>query len=246
MSELLTVKDLSSGYRPEQTALADVNFSLKAGSTVGVIGPNGSGKTTLFRTLIGELKPLSGSIDLNGRIAYLPQIEHARLDFPATAFDVALMGAYPRTKWYLPVSKSDRRLTQRALDKVGIAAAGKKPFGELSGGQRQRVLIARALVQQADLLLLDEPFSGVDHPNSEAIMEVIDDLKSNGHTVMISTHDIQQAKCWESVLCLNGRQVAFGPTAPTLTSETIQQTYGHEILILDDGSRAVTVGHHHH
>ena len=156
------MRGVSGGYASARDALRDVSFAAGAGEIVGVLGPNGGGKTTLFRALLGELPFRRGDVELAGRPAYVPQTERARLDFPVSAFDVVLMGAYARTPWFRRVARRDREAAHAALERIGLADEAGASFGALSGGQRQRVLIARALLQDAPVLLLDEPLSGVD------------------------------------------------------------------------------------
>lgn len=240
------VAGLSAAYGAGPPALHDVTFSALGGQAVAVLGPNGGGKTTLFRALLGEIAVVSGSVTLRGHAAYVPQTERARLDFPVSALDVALMGAYARTPWYRPVSATDRRLALDALARVGLEDHARERFGILSGGQRQRALIARALVQDAGVLLLDEPFAGVDRVNEHAIMEMFDGLRAEGRVLLIATHDIEQARRWDWVLCLRGAQVAYGPPATTLSTEVLEATYGAEIVVLADGTRAIAVQHHDH
>jgi manganese/iron transport system ATP-binding protein/manganese/zinc/iron transport system ATP- binding protein len=242
----LAVEELSAAYGPGEPALRGVTFSAPRGEAVAVLGPNGGGKTTLFRALLGEIAVVSGSYAIDGGAAYVPQTERARLDFPVSALDVALMGAYGRTPWYRPVGAADRRRARAALARVGLEDRARERFGALSGGQRQRVLIARALVQDACVLLLDEPFAGVDRTSEQAIMEMFDELRAEGRTLLIATHDIDQARHWDRVLCLRGRQIAYGPPAATLDTATLEATYGAEIVMLGDGSRAIAVQHHAH
>jgi ABC-type Mn2+/Zn2+ transport system ATPase subunit len=246
VSRGVRVSELSGGYVPGRDAVRDVEFTAEPGQVVGVLGPNGGGKTTLFRALLGELPVRRGEVLLPGRPAYVPQTERARLDFPVSAFDVALMGAYARTRWYRRVSADDRRLAHEALTRVGLEDHARKRFGALSGGQRQRALIARALVQNAGVLLLDEPFAGVDRVSEQAIMEMFDTLRAEGRVLLIATHDIEQARRWDRVLCLRGAQVAYGPPDTTLSTEVLEATYGAEIVVLEDGTRAIAVQHHDH
>ena len=240
------VAGLSVSYGAGALALRDVGFSAAAGQAVAVLGPNGGGKTTLFRALLGEVPATAGTARVHGATAYVPQTERSRLDFPVSALDVALMGAYSRTPWYRRIAGGDRAVARTALDRVGLADRAGTRFGALSGGQRQRVLIARALVQDAGVLLLDEPFAGVDRASEEAIMGILDELRGEGRVLLIATHDVEQARRWDRVLCLAGRQVAYGPPAQTLTNAVLEGTYGEEIVVLDCGHRAVAVQHHTH
>jgi ABC-type Mn2+/Zn2+ transport system ATPase subunit len=242
---LVRTESLSGGYAPGRDALAEIGFVLEPGQVAGVLGPNGGGKTTLFRALLGELPHRRGTVELDGRPAYVPQTEHARLDFPVSALDVALMGAYGRTPFYRRVARADRDAAHAALERVGLAERSREGFGTLSGGQRQRVLIARALVQEASVLLLDEPLSGVDAPSAARIEAVLAELAAEGRGLLVATHDVAQAQRFDRVLCLHTRQLAYGPPAEVLTPACLQQTYGDELVVLD-GGRAVNVGHHEH
>jgi ABC-type Mn2+/Zn2+ transport system ATPase subunit len=187
-----------------------------------------------------------GSVELAGRAAYVPQTDRTRLDFPVSALDVALMGAYGRTPAWRRVARGDRALAREALDRVGLADRAGTRFGVLSGGQRQRVLLARALVQDAPVLLLDEPLSGVDAVSAARIEDVFDGLRAEGRALLVATHDVEQARRWDAVLCVNRRQVAYGAPAETLTPEVLQETYGAELIRLGDGDRAVAIDHHGH
>jgi len=219
-----------------------------AGRSVCVLGPNGGGKTTLFRALTGELEPVEGRVAVAGPPAYVAQTERTRLDFPVSALDVALMGSLARGRWWLPAPRSERERAQAALERVGLATQASMRFGELSGGQRQRVLLARALVQDAPLLLLDEPLAGVDPASAELIDAVFGELRAEGRTLLVSTHDVASARRFDLVLCLSRRQVAFGPPAEALDRATIEATYGSELIVIDADAplHAVTVQHHDH
>ena len=243
---LVRTDALSGGYVPGRDALADVGFTLDGGQVAGVLGPNGGGKTTLFRALLGELPHARGTVELAGRPAYVPQTEHARLDFPVSALDVALMGAYGRTPFYRRIARADRAAAAAALERVGLADRAHAVFGTLSGGQRQRVLIARALVQQAPVLLLDEPLSGVDAPSAARIETVLAELAREGRALLVATHDVAQAQRFDRVLCLHTRQLAFGPPDEVLTPACLQETYGAELVVLGEGGAAINVGHHEH
>ncbi|MGI9048951.1 MAG: metal ABC transporter ATP-binding protein [Rubrobacteraceae bacterium] len=247
-SYLAEVSGLSAGYGAHPV-LRDIGFRVEPGSRIGVLGPNGGGKTTLFRVLLGELAPLEGSVTVRTRCGVVPQTERSRLDYPVSALDVALMGTLGRVSWWRRPGRDERRRALGALDEVGLRDLADRQFGELSGGQRQRVLVARALVQDARLLLLDEPFSGLDGPSSERLGSLLGRLSSEGRGLMISTHDIEQVRGWDMVLCLNQRQVAFGKPSETLTRPVIEATYGPQVVVIEgDGTReasAILPPQHH-
>jgi manganese/iron transport system ATP-binding protein/manganese/zinc/iron transport system ATP- binding protein len=158
------------------------------------------------------------------------------------------MGSLPRGRWWLPPRQADRVAALQALERVGLAAERDARFGELSGGQRQRVLLARALVQDARVLLLDEPLAGVDPASAERIDRLFDELRDEGRALLVSTHDVESARRFDLVVCLNRRQLAFGPPAEVLDRATLEATYGRELIVLEGPgpARAVTVQHHEH
>jgi ABC-type Mn2+/Zn2+ transport system ATPase subunit len=240
------VAGLGGGYAPGVDAIVDLDFALEGGRIAAVLAPNGGGKTTLFRALLGELPVRRGVVELAGRPAYVPQTDRTRLDFPVSALDVTLMGAYGRTPPWRRISRADRAAARAALERVGLADHARTRFGALSGGQRQRVLIARALLQDAPVLLLDEPLSGVDAASAARIEAVFAELRREGRTLLVATHDVEQARAWDAVLCLHKRQVAFGVPSDTLTGDVLQATYGAELVVLGGGRSAVTVEHHEH
>jgi ABC-type Mn2+/Zn2+ transport system ATPase subunit len=236
---LVETSGLVAGYDPGRPVLRDVTFTLETGQALAVLGPNGGGKTTLLRVLLGELSVLAGACRVEGRAAYVAQSGRARLDFPVSALDVVLMGAYSRTPAWRRLGRAERTRAQGVLERVGLRAEAKRRFGELSGGQRQRVLIARALLQDAPLLLLDEPFTGVDRASEAGLLGILDELRAEGRGLVVSTHDIEHARRWDRVLCLNGSQVAFGPPAEALTPAALHATYGEEMVTLGEETVAV-------
>lgn len=230
--------------------LDDVNVTLSRGGSVALIGPNGAGKSTLIRSVLGLVPLASGEIHVLGRsaedaridVAYVPQIDALDPEFPISVLGVVLMGRYRRIGWIRRPDRNERKIAMDALATVGLIERAKDRFGLLSGGQRQRVLIARAIAQQAKLLLLDEPFNGVDSTTQTMLLDVLDDLRANGAAVVMSTHDLAVAHlaCDDCVL-LNRRQVAFGPVARVLTDDLLRETYGPPAVQLRHGQDTVSV-----
>jgi ABC-type Mn2+/Zn2+ transport system ATPase subunit len=246
MAEALArTSELAAGYG-HGAAIEDVTFEVDAGQRVALLGPNGGGKTTLLRVLLGELKPMRGTVEVAARCATVPQTERSRLDFPVSALDVALMGALPRLPWWSRPGAADRRAAHAALERVGVGGRAEHTFGELSGGQRQRVLIARGLVQDARLLLLDEPFAGLDMPAARDLESLIAELAAEGRGIVIATHDLAQAQRWDLVLCLNRHQIAFGKPDEVLDREVLEATYAGAIVELPGSDHVGVLPAHHH
>jgi ABC-type Mn2+/Zn2+ transport system ATPase subunit len=244
---LVLARDLAVGYggRP---VLEGLTFDVQPGQRLGVLGPNGGGKSTLLRALLGELTALAGRLELSSRCSVVPQTERSRLDYPVSALDVAVMGSVSRLPWWRRPGRGERKRALSALAEVGLEALAAAPFGELSGGQRQRILVARALVQDAGLVLLDEPFTGVDSASADVLAALIDRLAGEGRGVLVATHDVDQARGFDRVLCLNGRQIAFGPP-DVLTLPVLEATYGGAIVAVEGGdgqpARGILPAHHH-
>ncbi len=225
--------------------LEDVSFKVEPGQQVAVVGPNGAGKSTLFKAIAGILRPSAGKIDVYGHgpgghicIAYVPQRSEIDWTFPATVADVVMMGRIGKIGLFRRPTSDDWDLVHASLDRVRMRDLAEQQIGELSGGQQQRVFIARALAQEAELLLMDEPFSGLDVPSQETITEIIGGLRGNGVTVMVATHDLNlAAEQFEQVMLLNHRLVAFGTPSQVLTSRALAQAYGGHMHVLstDDG-----------
>jgi len=242
---LVTVSGMSAGYNGRAT-IEDVGFSLAGGQRLALLGPNGGGKTTLLRTLLGELRPQGGTVDLRSRCASVPQTDRSRLDYPVSALDVVLMGSLARLAWWQRPGAGERESAREALERVGLDGRAEETFGRLSAGQRQRVLIARGLIQDADLLLLDEPFAGLDKTSAIALESLVESLAAEDRGVIIATHDLDQARRWDLVLCLNHRQVAFGRPDEVLDRAVLEATYGGEIVEIPGAPGVGLLPPHHH
>ena len=248
MSDPLEVTGVSVAFGATRT-LDDVTFAAPTGCIVGVIGPNGAGKSTLFRAMLGLL-PHTGTVRIAGTPAYVPQGDRTTADFPATAFDVALMGRYGATPWWRPLGRAAKASAEQALDDVGMSDHRTCAFGELSGGQRQRVIMARALAHGGQVMLLDEPLTGVDAASGRILHEAIGRLRDRGGTILVATHDLNEAAATcDRLLFLNRRVIAYGPPDATFTAETLGRTY-EGILVVSDGTtagriRVLDEGAHH-
>jgi len=245
----LALAGVSASYG-SAPVLNDVSFSLDAGERVAVVGPNGAGKSTLFRVIVGLMPHTRGDVLVHGHshhagdcpsIGYVPQRDEVDWRFPVTVLDVVVMGRVKEIGWLRLPGRKDREAARAALAQVGLAALEGRPIADLSGGQQQRVFIARAMAQSADVLLLDEPFGGVDVEAQSAIFEILDRLRREGVTVIIATHDLQMATTrFDRLLLLNRRLVADGPAGVVLTPERLAAAYGGRLTFWQDG-RLVTV-----
>jgi ABC-type Mn2+/Zn2+ transport system ATPase subunit len=242
----ISVRDLSVRFGP-RIALERVSFTLPAGSFGGLLGPNGAGKTTLLRALLGQL-PHTGTIEAPGTAGYVPQLGRMQTSFPVDALGVVLMGRYPHIGWWRRPDREDRERALDLLRQVGLADSAKAPFGSLSGGQRQRVLVARALAQEGEVLLLDEPLTGIDAASRDAVLDVIARERETGRTILMTTHDLHEAGAvCDRLLLLNRELIAEGSTEAVFTPEALRRAYGSEVLVLREGLVVLDdAAHHNH
>lgn len=240
ITPVIHIDDLSISYERKRV-LSNIYLRLAPGHVYGVLGPNGAGKSTLFKAILGLIEAASGEIKVNGlpidsqrkELVYVPQKSEVDWSFPATVYDVVLMGRYPHKKVFHRLKASDRTKAKDAMEELGITHLQKRQIGELSGGQQQRVFLARALCQEAEILFLDEPFVGVDITTEEKIITVLKRLASEGKTMLVVHHDLSTVPVYfDQVLLLNQRLIAYGPTATTFTQENIAKAYSGQLPIL--------------
>ncbi len=261
MVPAIEVTHVTVSYPNGHQALRDVTFSLDAGGICGLVGINGSGKSTLFKTLMGFIRPTTGQVRLNGMpvaralktniVAYVPQAEDVDWNFPVLVEDVVMMGRYGHMGFLRIASRADRDAVDSALERVGMSAFRKRQIGELSGGQKKRVFLARALAQEGRIILLDEPFTGVDVTTENAIMELMRELRDNGHLMLVSTHNLGSVPDFcDQVVLINKTLLAAGPTQTVFTQANLEKAFGGVLrhfqlvganLHDDDDPRGVTV-----
>lgn len=236
---VIDISALSVSYERKRV-LTNIYLTLEAGRSYGVVGPNGAGKSTLFKAMLGLIE-YTGKVSIEGgpienkrkTVVYVPQKTDVDWHFPATVFDVVLMGRYPHKKLFQRLQAADREMALQALQEVGIEDLKERQIGELSGGQQQRVFLARALCQQADVFLLDEPFVGVDITTEEKIIQILKGLAKAGKTVLVVHHDLSSVReYFDEVILLNQRLIAYGSVATTFTQENIKRAYGAQLPIL--------------
>lgn len=229
----IEVDHLTVSYGPVP-ALLDISLRIPPGKLVGIIGPNGSGKSTLMKAILGFLRPDVGQVRVfgqpaeraKGRVAYVPQRGSVDWDFPVTVREVALMGRYGHVPWWRDLGAEDRRIADEALEMVRMSQHAHRQIGQLSGGQQQRVFMARAMAQGAEILLLDEPFAGVDAATERAILDVLNRTRAAGRTLLVVHHDLATAaEYFDSLVLLKQRLYAFGPPAAVLNPELLSQVY---------------------
>ena len=243
----LSVHDVTVAYR-RAPVLWDIDYDAPPNGLIGMVGPNGAGKSTLLKAVLGLVPMTSGRIEVFGepvapqraRIAYVPQRESVDWDFPVTAHEVVAMGRYRKIGWFRRVGHGHREAARACLDQVGMADYADRQIGQLSGGQQQRVFLARALAQEADLYLMDEPFAGVDAATERTIIEVLRRLQRDGKTCLVVHHDLHTVgEYFDHLLLLNVRIVAAGPTGEVLTEENLRKTYGGRLTLLDRAGAAL-------
>ena len=235
----LEVEDLAVRYNGAQ-ALSGVSFALPAGARAAVVGPNGAGKTTLLKVIAGTLRPSAGSVRVYGHgpgghvcIAYVPQRTQVDWSFPVTVAEVVMMGRVRKIGLFRWPNEGDWDFVHTALERVDMAELDERRIGELSGGQQQRVFLAQALAQEAELILLDEPLTGLDLPSQTAIFGLLDELRRSQVTVMLTTHDLNlAAERFDQVMLLNQRLIAFGPPSEVFTAAHLLQAYGDHVHLL--------------
>lgn len=252
-TRLLNLDDVAFAYDGD-VALDHVTMHIDPGQAVALIGPNGSGKSTMLKGVLGVIPLVDGEMTVfrpkkgrgqSGRIGYLPQDDDIDADFPITLRQVVMMGRYRRLGWFRFPSADDRQAVADALEVTGLSSRANDRFGTLSGGQQQRGLLARALATKPSLLLLDEPFNALDQPNRDALITTLNDLKSRGVGILLTTHDLDLAReVCDSVLLVNGTQIAFGPREEVLTLANLQQAF-RDVQVEVDEHTVVLPGHEH-
>jgi len=246
----LSVEDLTVAYQSEPV-LQDLSFGVPTGSLVGIIGPNGAGKSTLLKACLGLVPIDSGEVrffgaaypDMRHRVAYVPQRESVDWDFPIRAVDVVAMGLYRQIGWFWPVRRRHLRAARAALERMGILEFADRQISQLSGGQQQRVFLARALVQDADLYLMDEPFSAVDASTEQSVVEILRAIQAAGKTAIVIHHDLQTVReYFDRVLLLNRRLIASGTVGDVFTEPNLRRAYGGRLVLVDRPAMAVGWG----
>ena len=233
----ISVESVTVRYSNGHTAIRDVSFTLQGGTTCALVGVNGSGKSTLFKSLMGQIKPKSGSIRLCGLpvpqalkrnlVAYVPQSEEVDWQFPVSVYDVVMQGRYGYLNFLRLPKAEDKRKVQEAMERVGIAHLAQRQIGELSGGQKKRVFLARALAQQSKIILLDEPFTGVDVKTEDAIVDLLGQLRAQGHLILVSTHNLGMVPDFcDQVVMINRTVLAAGRTEHTFNQHNLELAFG--------------------
>ena len=239
-TKAIEVTDLTVAYQ-DKPVLWDIDLDVPPGVLLSIVGPNGAGKTTLIKAILGLVRPAAGGVliydkpyEMQRRIVgYVPQRGTVDWDFPTNVLDVVMMGRYGALGWIRRPGRQEREQAMYALEKVGMEAYTTRQISQLSGGQQQRVFLARALVQDATVYLMDEPFQGVDATTERAIVTLLQELRANGKTVVVVHHDLQTvADYFDWVMLLNIRRIASGPVAETFTPDNLRETYGGRVAFM--------------
>ena len=234
MTNAVSVKDLTVAFN-NKPVLWDIDLEVPKGVLLAIVGPNGAGKTTLIKAILGIIKPAAGSVEIFNqplkkqlkKTGYVPQRNSVDWDFPTTALDVVTMGTYGQLGWFKQPGKKEKKMALNALEKVNMQDFAQRQIGQLSGGQQQRIFLARALVQNADIYFMDEPFIGIDAVTEKAIIKLLKELRNNKKTVIVVHHDLQTlTEYYDWTLLLNVKQIALGPIKKVLTEENLKLTYG--------------------
>ena len=245
----LSIHEMTVAYH-RRPVLWDFDYNAPPGNLIAIVGPNGAGKSTLIKAVLNLVPTVSGQVTFfgdpyrkqRGRVGYVPQRNSVDWDFPVNALEVVTMGLYRKIGWFRPVTKKHTQQAMAALDRVGMADFAMRQISQLSGGQQQRVFLARALAQEADLYLMDEPFAGVDAATERAIVSVLRELKKSGRTAMVVHHDLQTVpEYFDEVVLLNMRLIASGPVREVFTEENLRATYGGKLALLDQVGHRMTM-----
>lgn len=243
----LEIHDMTVAYH-RKPVLWDIDLIVPEGQLVGIVGPNGAGKSTLIKAVLGLLPIASGKIEFYGKpyeqqrhlVGYVPQRETVDWDFPVSALDVVTMGTYGRLGWFRRPGAREKNAARDCLEHVGMHEFADRQIRQLSGGQQQRVFLARALAQDAQIYFMDEPFAGVDAATEQAIVTLLQELRSRGKTVIVVHHELQTVRDYfDHVILLNMRLIAAGPVGEVFTTANLQTTYGGRLTILDQAAEAV-------
>jgi manganese/zinc/iron transport system ATP- binding protein len=249
---VISVEDLTVAYE-QKPVLWDVDMFVPQGTLMAIVGPNGAGKSTLIKTILSLIKPIAGTVLIKGKpyeqqrqiVGYVPQRGSVDWDFPTNVLDVVMMGRYRALGWIKRPGQAEKEMALEALEKVGMSAYAGRQISQLSGGQQQRVFLARALVQDAEIYFMDEPFQGVDATTERAIVNILKELRAGGKTVVVVHHDLQTvSEYFDWVLLLNVRSIANGPVEQVFTEENLRRTYGGRIAFLgQNGDQQSVVNH---
>ena len=243
----VAIHDLTVAYQ-RKPVIWDIELNLPEGCLIGIVGPNGAGKSTLLKACLDLVPATSGWVRIFGKpyakqrhlVGYVPQRESVDWDFPISALEVVAMGAYRRLGWFRRIGKAERAAAREALEKVGIGEFADRQISQLSGGQQQRVFLARALLQDAQVYFMDEPFAAVDAATEQAIVDLLKQLRARGKTCLVVHHDLATVtKYFDHLVLLNMRVVAAGPTREVFTRENLQKTYGGKLDLLEGASLGI-------